>query len=559
MTNFKHCFLKIAKIDSFLILSLLTGLIFCLYGITWGQVESWNPDDIAFLFFGKQSIFQSPGWFLKPPFHAYFNFLLSYAPLKLIEFIFNLPNNSLTSGFTALIWSRILTIILFLGSIGLLFQITKRFFGIFAARIITLVFASSAGVITYSHFLTADIPVVFWMLLAFYFSQNISFTGKIFDYILAGFFTGVATATKYNALAIGITIVVAHVLSFNQLAWKEILFSKKVFLGLIMILLGFLFANPFALLDYQTFLSDFWYNYVTTPIYEGKITGNSYGQFFVSFQELIGLPSFIIFFIAFLASLYLTLIKKDKPSYIKAIFLLLPVFLIYSYKFASFPRLETRFILPILPLWLIMSGPFWNQLKPNRILVLSLLIILLGYNTVSSFYVGKRFLEDPRMLAQIWVKKNIPEFSSIESTSYTPNWNALPQVKLKNQRFPKISGRKKIFEDIFKDNLFILRSIQRHESKVDNLNWYTLEALLKRNPEYIAINSLYYQRFLIKNSIVSLYPKINDFFYNLIKENYPYKIIFDRESDKPPSLIYPQNIDFLNNRMIIFARKGLRE
>ncbi|MEH2459734.1 ArnT family glycosyltransferase [Nostoc sp.] len=549
-----------AKIDSFLILSLLTGLIFCVYGITWGQVESWNGDDMSFEFFGSlKNIFHSPAWFLKPPFHGYFNFFLCYAPLRLIEFIFNLPKNSLASGFIALIWSRTLTILLFLGSIALIFQITKRFFGVFAARVITLVFATSAGFIAYSHFLTTDIPVMFWMLLAFYFSQNISFTGKSFDYILAGFFTGIATATKYNALAIGITIVVAHALSFNQLAWKKILLSKKLFVGLIMILLGFLFANPFALLNYPTFLSDFWYNYVTTPIYNGKVTGHSYWKFFRCFQELIGLPSLIIFSIAFLVSLYLTFIKKDKHFYIKPIFLLLSVFLLYYYKFGSFPRLEVRFVLPILPFWLMISGPFWNKVKPNRMLVLSLLIILMGYNTVSSFYVGKRFLEDPRMLAQNWVQKNIPEFSSIESTLYTPNWNILPKVKLKDERFPTILGRKKMFENIFKDNLFMLRLIQMHEGKVENLNWYTLEALIKRKPEYIAINSLYFGRFLNKNNKEILYPEINIFFNNLIQEKYPYEIVFDRESNKPPSWIYPEYIDTLPNRIIIFARKGLRE
>ena len=40
--------LRIIKVDGFLIIALLAGLIFCLYGINWGQVESWNPDQMAF-------------------------------------------------------------------------------------------------------------------------------------------------------------------------------------------------------------------------------------------------------------------------------------------------------------------------------------------------------------------------------------------------------------------------------------------------------------------------------------------------------------------------------
>ena len=516
-------------------------------------------DDVAFSFFhGLKSIFQSPGWFLKPPFHGYFNFFLSYLPLKLIENWFNLAPNSLSAGEFILIWSRFLTIFLFLGSIVLVFQITKRFFGYFSARIITLLFASSAGFISYTHFLTADIPVTFWMLLAFYFSQSIYLKSKIFDYILAGFFTGIATATKYNALAMGMTIVVAHLLSFNYVDVRKIIFSKKLFLGLFMICAGFLFGNPFALLDRHKFLSDFWYNYLTTPIYEGISTGNSYWKFFLYFQELIGLPSLIIFSIGILSSLYLTLIVKEKDTDIKPILLLLSVCLLYYWKFGSFPRLEVRFVLPIVPFWLIMSGPFWNKVKPNKLFVLSILIILIGYNTICSLHVGKRFLEDPRMSAQIWVEKNVPQLSSIESSSYTPTWNALPKVKLKDERFPWISGRNKLFQEAFKNNPDILKLIKVHENQRENIKWYSTENLLKRNPKYVAIDSLYYERFLQNKNEARLYPELNQFFKNLLEEKY-YKIVFEQESKTFPSWIYPQNIDFLKNKIIIFAQKELRK
>ena len=557
--NQKDHLFKIPKIDSFLIVALLASLIFCIQGITWGRVESWNMDDVAFSFFhGLKSIFQSPGWFLKPPFHGYFNFFLSYLPLKLIEKLFNLSPNSLSSGEFILLWSRFLTIILFLGSIVLVFQITKRFFGDFSARMITLLFASSAGFISYTHFLTADIPVTFWMLLAFYFSQSIYLNGKIFDYILAGFFTGIATATKYNALAMGMTIVVAHVLSLNNVDVRKIIFSKNLFFGLFMICVGFLCGNPFAFLDRHKFISDFWYNYLTTPIYEGISTGNSYWKFFLYFQELIGLPSLIIFAIAILSSLYLTLIVKEKNRDIKPILLLLSVCLLYYWKFGSFPRLEVRFVLPIVPFWLIMSAPFWNKLKANQLLVLGILIIIITYNTICSLYVGKRFLEDPRMSAQVWVQKNIPELSSIESSAYTPTWNALPKVKLKDERFPWISGRSQLFQEAFKNNPSLLKLVKVHENQKENLKWYSADSLLKRNPKYIAIDSLYYKRFLENQNEVRLYPEMHQFFKNLLDEK-DYKIVFEQESNKFPSWIYPQNIDVLNNKIIIFAQKDVRK
>lgn len=250
------------KIDRILRIAFIASFIFCLHGINWGKIEEWNPEQMAFRYFHSLSdVFSSPGNFLKPPFHTYFNFFLSYLPLNLIEKAFSLTPNSLTSGATILIWSRLLTIFLFLSSSILVFQITKRFFGSVAAQIVTLTFLTSAGFITYSHFLTADIPVMFWMLLGFYFIQNIYLQSKVFDYILAGFFTGIATATKYNGLAIGLGIPVAHILLLNDLTWKKLLLSKKLFLGLLMVVVGFLVGNPFALLDYHTFVTDFVYIY----------------------------------------------------------------------------------------------------------------------------------------------------------------------------------------------------------------------------------------------------------------------------------------------------------
>ncbi|WP_414576208.1 ArnT family glycosyltransferase [Anabaena sp. CCY 9402-a] len=552
--------LKIITLDSYLLIALISGFIFCLYGINWGRVEEWNPDQMVFkgnLSLGE--IFSSPSEFLKPPFHTYFNFILSYIPLKFIEKIFRLSQHSLTSGSVILLCSRIITASLFLGSIFLNFHINKRFFGLFAARIITLIFATSSGFIVYSHFLTADIPLIFWMLLSFYFIQSIYLQGKVSDYFLAGLFTGIATATKYNGLSVGIGIVLAHLLSYNELAWKKILFSKKLILSLLTVVMGFLIGNPFALINYRQFVSDFLYNYITTPIYNGEITGTNYFTFFsIYIREIVGLPSLIILNVAILYSLYITFSSKEKKS-IKGVLLVLTVFIIYYYKFANFPRLETRFILPIVPFWLMLSGPFWNQIKSNKAAISVILVIIISYNTVCSLYVGKRFSDDPRMVAQEWVKRNIPELSSIENTAYIPTWNRLPGVKLKSRNMPFISGRGKLFQEIltskFKEDSWIIKRWRESQKSDQNLNFYSQEDLAKRRPKYIAINSLYYERFFNNANLKELYPEINQFFNSLISEEYSYKKIFDQESKIPPAWAYPHNIDFLHNRTIILTGK----
>ena len=103
-------------------------------------------------------------------------------------------------------WSRLIQVGLFLGTIGVSFRIIERSSGRTAARIIALIIATSSGFIVQTHFLTVDIPVTFWMLTAFLFAQSIGIKGRIRDYVFAGLLVGVATATKYNGLVIGIAI-----------------------------------------------------------------------------------------------------------------------------------------------------------------------------------------------------------------------------------------------------------------------------------------------------------------------------------------------------------------
>ena len=531
------------KFDKVLLFALFLGLVFCIYGINWGWVEEWNPDQMGF-----KELFQAgklpfnPESFQKPPFHTYFVYFLSVLPFELIGKILHLSAEELNPA--KLLWSRMLTVFLFLGSI---------------------ILATSAGLIGFSHFLTTEIPVMFWMLLSFYFAQNIWLDGQLSDYVLAGFCTGIATATKYNGLAIGMAIVVAHVLSLTSSSWrqwKKLLFDKKLLIGLSMVVIGFLVGNPFALLDYSTFWEHFWYNYVVTPVYGGIAEGNSFGEFVLAIQEILGFPSWLVFLIGFLFCFYSLAVDKKKNLEQKGILLLFSLFFLYYFKFGSFPRMETRFVMPIVPFGLILSGLFWQKIKVNRQLTIGLLLVILSYNSVSSFYVGKRFTEDPRMVAQEWVKTNIEKGSSIESSAYSPQFNKLPGVILKEQRMPDISGRKKKFSRLFKDNPWIMARLQwsthirwEKEDIEEDTQWYTLERLLDRKPDYIAVNSLYYNRFLrpLKND----YPSLSKFFSDLLEENYPYHIVFDRESTKVPGWIYPKNIDFLQNRMVILAKNDL--
>jgi hypothetical protein len=76
---------------------------------------------------------------------------------------------------------------------------------------------------------------------------------------------------------------------------------------------------------------------------------------------------------------------------------------------------------------------------------------------------------------------------------------------------------------------------------------------MKRKPDYIVLDSLYYQRFIQPGIRRDLYPSMYEYFDTLLSEQLSYTIVFDQESSDGPSWIYPRDIDFIHNRLTILA------
>jgi hypothetical protein len=209
--------------------------------------------------------------------------------------------------------------------------------------------------------------------------------------------------------------------------------------------------------------------------------------------------------------------------------------------------------MPILPFFMMMAGIFLQSIQARKKLILATLIVLVGYNTMCSLYVGKRFAEDPRMTAKVWIKDNISANSEIESTTYVFILNTLPDLNLEVVFSPFITGRRTLFEQAFKDDPWMLERVRARERE-DRVDWYTESELNTRNPDYIAVNSLYYERFN-SGKIAELYPSVQQFFKDLLAQKYPYSIVFDKTAEKSPTLFYPNKILFVDNHMTIFERK----
>jgi Dolichyl-phosphate-mannose-protein mannosyltransferase len=546
--------------DRFLLTSLLLGLLFCLYGMHWGVAESWHADQYVLrnLLREDELPFHPPSY-LRPPFHLYLSFFLVRVPVYLVSEALGVSDHY--RRIVELIGARLLTAALFLGQIVIVFIVSQRFFGSVAARATSLLLATSAGFIAFSHFLTVDIPATFWMLLAFLNSQNILLRGRMRDYVLAGLFTGVATATKYNALAIGISIPVAHWLASNGqfltrdwTVWKRRLFDTRLVIGICVVVFGFVLANPFAVLDYSNFVNDLMYNVVWVQYHEGPEvqSGYSYWLFLERFGELFGVPAAIFIAIGAVFALLRLFGRRPRRLEVDGLIMLGAVLALYYAYFGSFGRLPARFVLPVAPYWLMIVGPLCAVLR-LRYLAPPLAAVVV-YNMICSVSVGWRFTHDPRMAARAWINDHIAKGSSVEYTSYTPNPARFPDKQFQAVVMPRISGRVRLFNDILADDSLVTGRISRFEGNDSNVEWYTADALATRSPDYIWIVSDYYERFF-SDVLKDYYPGLRQYFADLLEEKLNYAIAYDAATPEVPWWIYPQEIDALGNRITILQRR----
>jgi Dolichyl-phosphate-mannose-protein mannosyltransferase len=550
---------KIQRLDPLLVAALSLAFLFCLQGITWGRVECWNRSQIALR--GLRAL--RPSDYMKPPFHTFVNHVLVVWPITGALKIAQVPTERMKIGDSAkLIGSRLVTIALFLGTIALAYSFSRRSYGRFSAVIIAFAFATSAGFVTYAHFLTADIPLLFWMLAAFWAAYRFASAPSTRNYAVAGFLTGIAIATKYNGLAVGIALLVAHFFATKDAGFRRIILSRQLGIGLGMALLGFLFGCPTSLYEPRRFWNDFIYNYTVAPRYSGQPDRANYLGALARIPEIVGIPGAILIAGLAILSCILILRRRDlSDTATRGFILSSAVFLLYFLKVGAWPRTETRYVLPAIPFLILMIGPALQTVEKRK-WILALLLPVLAYNCLCSYFVGKRFNNDPRMEAQLWMVKNVPRGSVIESSGTCPHWSKLPNFDaseinlgrpdrpippardITDLRLPLMPGRIELFRKVFPE--WVQPLVAEKEGNPDQ-GLLTAAALEKRNPNYITIYSLDYR---VPGEMVRRY------YGDLLTGKFPYVIVFDADTPRAPKWIYPRTIDHLRGRITILQRKS---
>jgi len=476
------------------------------------------------------------GDYLKPPLTTYMARLLVLNPVDIVMngILHTKPKLRFQ---TRVLGVRLLTILHLCFAVALVYFSVLRFNGKTAASVIALIMGTSAGFVAYTHYGTADIPVIFWMTASFACALRAAFSGNLLLGVTAGLLAGLSAACKYNGLGVAVAIPVFFLIQDGPRAFLR----KNLWLASLAVPVGFFLGCPAVIFDRTRFLQDFLYNLYTTPVYCGDISQAGYGLFLQAIPMIVGWPVSLLLAGCVAGSVLLLALRLLKKEEILLLLGALAVFSFYFVTIGRFPRMEPRFVLPVVPFLLIAAAPVVARM--NRKLLVGVVGLLVAYNLVCCLFVGWRFWDPPRMDACRWAERNFKSGDIVESAQ-SPSWELMvPGVQVIHT--PAFTGRTERFKQIFGENRVVAAGVAKFDAD-PSLEIFTREALTKRNPDYITFSS-----FAVS---FSGDPLVQQYYKDHIAEKLGYHLVYKQRWWTPPAWAYPHALDFMCPAMYILKR-----
>lgn len=536
------------KIDPVLVLCLLISFFTGISALNWGGYDCLNPDATAFKSI-KKSPPLHPERFDKPPLHTYINNMLINEPSKWVSgacVFFGADKGKAESRRwqSRLLAARVLQAVLMLGCVALVYLFANDHFGRTSARASAFLLATCSGFLLHKIFLTSDLPLIFWMLASVVASGRILKNGGMSASVAAGVFAGFATATKYNGLAVALAIPLAHMMYRDGRGYLGFLKRPAFWVGGFAVPVSFVVVNPYCILDYRKFVADFMYNYTVTPIYDGQTGGSGYADFVAALPEIFGWPLCLLLpVLVVLGTVWA--FWKTPGSALQAVGLCVAVSALYFWKIGGFPRIETRFVLPVAPFLLLWAAPGWQWLSRWRAAVVVPALALGLYGLASSWEITRQFVEDPRMAALEWAEENFPAHCKVEASTGSPQWKWMTGRDVEVVNFPIGLDRNRRFSEALKDNPWVQDRLKKN-MELNRPDFFTPEALAARGSDFITVDSQN-----LKDRVAG--PFLND----LISGTLGYEVVFQKDSPPLPAWVYPSEPNCLRMKFYILRKKAI--
>ncbi|MFQ5751472.1 MAG: ArnT family glycosyltransferase [bacterium] len=415
-----------SKFDSrnYLLFILLAAFILRLSGIGYGLPALYNSDEpfnvVNALSYGAKKSLE-PSYFVYPSLYSYFLFAifgLYFVAGKMLGVFVNAVDFGVSYFLnpTGLFFAgRLASVLLGVATVWLVFKIGQRFFsnkiGLFASAILTFSFIHA----DLSHWILLEPAVGFLTALALYFIFRFSEDHTLKMNILAGFVSGLAISTKYNAGFIFVPLLISIILIYKKQISRLFL---QVSLSISALLLGFFLGTPYWVLSFSKYWAEV--KYTLTHVGVGMVGHLSSLPFVWPLWQLLYRDWSIGLLLV--AGFIYVVFQREKKQLLLVSFVLATVLFVGAWQ-----RTGVHYLLPIFPALAILAAIFCNDMieqipgKSYRVGVVVLLFIApllkIGLHDI------RLTQQDSRTFAQKWIEANISEGSVIgyENYVYGPN------------------------------------------------------------------------------------------------------------------------------------------
>lgn len=418
------------KKNSGLLLILFVTFLLRFGGISWGLPYHFHPDE-----WNMANAVSQLSWadFLQPHFFAY-----GQLPLYLAHFSGRLYNlipwinldkiNPTEATFFLRFWSALAGV----GTVYLVYLITKRLLTTNYCLLATLFTAFTPGLIQISHFGTTESLLSFFFLAILYFSIKIVEEDRSRNYFFAGLVLGLALGTKISALVFAFPVIFALLLKLRQAMIKKSSWRRGgglFFLFLCATAIFFFVSSPYVILNFS--------ETKRILLYEAQVAAGQTPVFYTRqflktipvlfqlekiFPYTIGWPIFIFGILGWLISAVLIAraIRKRKILDLGLQFLTLNfAFLTYFASQAFLFTKWTRFMAPIFAFFPIFAALSLSKIidlfKPLKFAYLLICLLVIFSIIPGLIFASIYFRPDIRLTASEWIYKNIPSGAKVLS------------------------------------------------------------------------------------------------------------------------------------------------
>jgi len=299
-------------------------------------------------------------------------------------------------------------------------RLVDRRVGLLAAGIFAVAFLP----VFYAKLALNDVPTLVGVCLGLWGAAGILRDGRLRDYVWAAIGLGLACATKYTGGIVLLPIVAAAGAQFAAPGGRGVAL-RGIGIAAGLSLLTFIVANPYAVLDFSSFLDGLTHQSTASGDAAGKLgltQDSGYAYYLWSFGWGLG---WIPLFFAIGGAVRLFFDER------RLLWMLAPAIILFVVFMGSQERYFGRWLMPVFPFVCVLAayaaieladwlGQFSATLRPT--FVAAAVVVLCGQGFVYSLHSGLVMSrEDTRNIARDWMVANVPTATKIVVEPVVPD------------------------------------------------------------------------------------------------------------------------------------------